>query len=131
MSDYFKEKPEPLGRVVPKEQEAFIKLMIEDKEFLFRVVHLIDQNWFAPAEMRDVVRTIRDMYADGVEITYDSVYSRVSGHYDVTDLSKEISLIIIKDALDECQEGGCIDRIPLERYRDVFINRLVERRYEI
>lgn len=131
MDRYFIEKPEPLGRVIPKEQEVFIKLMIEDRDFLFRVADLIDQNWFDPVELRDVVRTIKDMYAEGCEITYDSVYSRVSSHYDVTELSKEISVLIIKCALDECKTGECIERIPIDKYKDVFIKRLVERRYEI
>ncbi len=128
MEDFFKQKPEPWRRV-PKEQEAFIKLLVEDKDFRFRAIDLVDQNWFDPFELRDIVRTIKDMYSEGREITYKSIYERIAPHYDISDISKEISLVIIKATFDECETGDCTKRISIDKWKEDFINRLIERRY--
>lgn len=129
MNEFFKENPRALHRVVTKEQEVFIKLMVEDSEFLFRVIDLIDQNWFEPFELRDIVRTLKDIYNEGGEISYDNLFNRVAPHYDVSEISKEISLEIIKQVLEDCKTGTCIGTIPESKWKENFINRLIERRY--
>lgn len=122
---FFIEKPERLGRWVTYEQEAFIKFMVEDSDFLFQVYVLLDQNWFDVPEMRDIARTIKDMYRSGALITYDSVLEKIAQRYGSPDESKTISLEMIKTILEECQGNECLEDKGEEWYKRYFVKRLL------
>ena len=125
--EFFTEKGEELGKWIPLEQEAFIKYMIEDKDFLFQVYPLIDQNYFTIPELRDIVRTIKDMTHDEVEVTYPNLSIELLHHYDLSDISKEISWGIVCEVLEECQDDNNFRSIDNDWYKDYFINRLISR----
>lgn len=108
------------------EQEAFIKLMIEDKMFRNNICLCLDKNFidgikFNPHELGDIVRVIRNMNAAREEISYKNVYGMITPNYDTRDINKEISLEIIKTVLENCQkkEFG-----KLEVWKNMFLDRI-------
>lgn len=107
-------------RTVPYEQEIFIKFMVEDKNFLFQT-HKIDQNEFTVRELRDIVRTIKDMSNAGEEITYETLRETLRPRYAGDDESKEISWMIIEAVLDECASGVCLNGVDEDKCKKHFI----------
>jgi len=124
--EFFIEKAEPLGRVVTFEQEAFIKFMVEDKDFFFQVYPLVNQNWFFPFELRDIVRTIKDLYYSGIQVTYNSILEAMTARYDMADESRAISWKIIESVLEECQGDECFEGLDVDWYKVYFIERLLK-----
>lgn len=128
---FFTDKGEPLGEWIPKQELAFIKFMVEDPDFFFQVYPLINQNWFSVPELRDIVRTMKDLHDDGVEVTYRSLSEEMVQHYDLADLSKEISWGIITGVLEDCQGDECLDGFDRDWYEKYFIDRLIIRQDDV
>lgn len=128
---FFTDKGEPLGKWVPNQELAFIKFMIEDPDFFFQVYPLIDQNWFSVPELRDIVRTMKDMHNDGVKVTYGNLSAEMVRHYDLGDLSKQISWGIICEVLEECQVDDCLEGYDQDWYEKYFIDRLIIRQDDV
>lgn len=122
---YFVEKPESLGRFVTFEQEAFIKFMVEDQDFLFQVYVFVDQNWFSCPELRDIVRTIKDLYYDKIPVTYNNILDAMAGRYDLTDETKEMSWNIINEIMKECRGDECLEGLDEDWYKSYFVERLI------
>ena len=118
-------KTDPWG-MVTNEQLAFVKFMVEDRNFLFRTVNLIDQNMFSPNEMKDIVRTIKDLCLRNEDITYDNIKVRMKPRYEDGDESKEISWMIIEAMLEEMSGDDCLEGRNITKYKDLFIKKLVE-----
>lgn len=81
----------------------FLKLLVEDRNFLFMVYDRIKQEWFDLVEMRDIVRTIMDLLDSGEEITYSKIKETMAPRYD--DESKEISWLIITEVLERMENS--------------------------
>ena len=126
INKYFIDEGDPLGEWVPKEELVFIKFMIEDRDFFFKVYPLIDQNWFTLPEFRDIARTLKDMYRSGVDVTYPNLSVELLHHYDLSDITKEISWGIICELLEECQEDWCLEGFDIDWYKWYFVDRLVK-----
>lgn len=101
----FFSKGEALGSWVSKEQIQFIKLMIEDRDFLFWTNDLVKQEWFDVPEMRDIIRVIRDFYDQGFPISYKELRNVLEGHYDTSTENREISWLILSAILDEMEKS--------------------------
>lgn len=112
---------EPLGRMVGEDQIQFLKLLVEDNGFLFLVNDRIDLMWFDVPEVRDIIRTIRDFYDAGDELTYDALKNVLKGHYDLNDISKEISWGIINEVLDDAEksDNGGWKKYFISKFDDV------------
>ena len=96
--------PDP-WTMVGEDQIQFIKLLVEDINFLFQVNDRINPEWFTVPELRDVVRTVRNFYDAGEVLTYEKLKDELKTHYDLNDVSKEISWLIIKEVLEDAENA--------------------------
>ena len=116
---FFKD-PKGLERVIEDDQIAFIKLMIEDRDFLCLSNNCIDQNWFTLPESRDIIRVIRDFYDDGLPLTYNNILKELESHYDTSSVSGEISWKIVCEFFEE------MERVDASQYKEYFLAKLDE-----
>ena len=116
----FFSKGEALGKWIPDDQKIFLKLMVEDPDFLFLVHDRVDQNWFDEPELKDILRTIRDFYNSGTPITYHILEDALKSHYDLSIEYQEVSWLIIKEVLDDMRE------LPADNWKCIFIKKIEE-----
>lgn len=101
----FFHKGERLGHWIPDDQVMFLKLMVEDREFLFLTYDRVDQNWFDEPELRHILRTIRELYDEGERIAYDALRENMLPFYDLSIEYKEISWLIIDEVLTDMENA--------------------------
>lgn len=104
MRKFFKTDAKPLGRIITDEQEAFVKLLIENPSFrsffcISMERGLFENIGFTPYEIGDVRRTVREMYKRNAVISYESVLDEMRPRYEGNDLSWEIIVAI----MGECE----------------------------
>lgn len=116
-------KMDPWG-MVTNEQLAFVKLMVEDCEFLYHTMS-IDQNLFSPPELRKIVRTIKDLVDAREDVTYDRLVEVMQPEGEL-DESQEISWMITTALIDEMKGDECLERRSAENFKKYFIKKLDE-----
>ena len=93
-------------KMIGDDQVQFIKLLVEDPEFFHLVNDRVDQNWFREPEMRHIIRTVQELYAEVGKATYGMVLEAMRPHYDLSIENKEMSWIIINEVLEDAENAG-------------------------
>ena len=86
-----------MSKYSPEQQACIVKLLIEDEEFRFKAMDLIDINALNADEcIRRIAAIVKDFYSKGAVFDYDTI--RIYINSKITDEYTNITLLFIATA---------------------------------